>query len=126
MRSGPNPGKVQLWSQRFSRFEKSSQRVAEFCAAEGISQPSFYAWKRKLGVSSNGQSRSSRAKSAPKAPRRHAFQRLQVTTSAGGLSGGVTMRLPGGIEVFLGSDLPTIEQVVDQLLDRVCGGSSSC
>ena len=38
----------QLWVQRLERFGRASQTVAQFCAAEGVSVPSFYVWKRTL------------------------------------------------------------------------------
>lgn len=143
MRRGADPLNVQLWSERFARFEKSSQRVADFCLAEGVSKPSFYSWKRKLGVRFNGKLSSSRAKPATPSSSRakpatmpprqgRAFKRLQVTsgleTNTGLMThiGGVTVRLPGGIEVDLGNDWATIEHVVDHLLDRQRGGEPSC
>ena len=37
-----------LWAERLERFGRASQTVAQFCAAEGVSAPSFYVWKRTL------------------------------------------------------------------------------
>ena len=37
-----------LWVERLERFGRTSQTVAQFCAAEGVSVPSFYVWKRTL------------------------------------------------------------------------------
>jgi len=37
-----------VWVDRIDRFEKTSQTVAQFCAAEGVSPASFYQWRRKL------------------------------------------------------------------------------
>ena len=37
-----------LWGERLERFGRTSQTVAQFCAAEGVSVPSFYVWKRTL------------------------------------------------------------------------------
>jgi transposase len=36
------------WTERFARFATAGQTIAAFWAAEGVSEPSFYAWKRKL------------------------------------------------------------------------------
>lgn len=36
------------WQERLSRFDRSQLTVAQFCQSEGISQPSFYHWKKKL------------------------------------------------------------------------------
>lgn len=38
----------QLWSDRIDRFKSSTATIAQFCAAEGCSQASFYQWRRKL------------------------------------------------------------------------------
>ncbi len=45
------PKKVQLWTDRLSRFVKSEQTVRQFCRSKGISLPSFYQWKKKLATS---------------------------------------------------------------------------
>jgi transposase len=37
-----------VWAQRLQRFADSGLRPAQFCANEGVSLPSFYAWKRRL------------------------------------------------------------------------------
>ena len=36
------------WVERLERFGRANQTVAQFCAAEGVSVPSFYVWKRTL------------------------------------------------------------------------------
>ena len=36
------------WAERVERFHRSGQTIAQFCAAEGISQATFYVWKRSL------------------------------------------------------------------------------
>jgi hypothetical protein len=38
----------QLWTDRLKRFRSADQTVVEFCAAEGVSAPTFYQWKRRL------------------------------------------------------------------------------
>jgi transposase len=38
----------QLWADRFKRFRTAGLTVAAFCAAEGVSVPTFYQWKRQL------------------------------------------------------------------------------
>lgn len=38
----------QAWVDRIDRFQQTSQTVAQFCAAEGVSPASFYQWRRKL------------------------------------------------------------------------------
>ena len=55
MSRGSDPAKVKQWTQRFERFGKSGQSVTQFCKAEGISTPSFYHWRQKLGRTANGR-----------------------------------------------------------------------
>lgn len=38
------------WAERLDRFRWSGLTVAQFCDAEGVSAPSFYAWKRTLAA----------------------------------------------------------------------------
>ena len=40
----------QLWAERLSRFARSGLGPSRFCAAEGVSLPSFYAWRRRLSA----------------------------------------------------------------------------
>ncbi|CEF48206.1 unnamed protein product [uncultured bacterium] len=43
-----------LWADRLARFRAADQSVAEFCAAEGVSVPAFYQWKRVLAAEAAG------------------------------------------------------------------------
>jgi hypothetical protein len=38
--------KERLWRRRLEQQRRSGLSVRAFCAAEGISEPSFYAWRR--------------------------------------------------------------------------------
>ena len=42
------PETVELWRQRLQRFDPASMTVAQFCQLDGISQASFYKWKKTL------------------------------------------------------------------------------
>lgn len=42
------------WRERLARFAGSGQTVEAFCAAERVSVPTFYQWKRKLTSQSAG------------------------------------------------------------------------
>lgn len=37
-----------VWRSRLARFRKSGLTVAEFCQREGVSDPSFYKWRKRL------------------------------------------------------------------------------
>jgi len=49
MLRGSDSRKVDEWTERLVRFQNSDTTVVQFCQDEGVSQPSFYQWKRKLG-----------------------------------------------------------------------------
>lgn len=118
MRRRSDPAKREQWAQRLERFEKSGQSVAEFCRNEGVSAPSFYQWRQKLGSRRRKKKPGSRRHKAP------AFRRLHVSPSDA--SAGVRVRLPDGMVLDLGSDLATIEMVVAQILAHRAAGAGSC
>jgi len=102
MSRGSDPVKVELWRERFARCNSSSMTTEEFCASEGISKPSFYAWRRKLGLSTSRASKSSRAQS---------FQRVLLTSAPAAL----TARLPGGIQLEVSGE-NSLRTVVSELV----------
>jgi hypothetical protein len=40
----------QSWVERLARFSAAGLSPAQFCTQEGVSLPSFYAWKRRLAT----------------------------------------------------------------------------
>jgi transposase len=46
-----DPAVAKRWAERLARFHAGSQDVAAFCAAEGVSESNFYAWRRRLAQS---------------------------------------------------------------------------
>jgi len=44
----PRPETIELWRQRIERFDAANMTVTQFCRSEGVSQPSFYQWKRTI------------------------------------------------------------------------------
>ena len=41
-------GAEAVWRERLVRFESGDLTVAEFCRREGVSNPSFYQWRKRL------------------------------------------------------------------------------
>jgi hypothetical protein len=133
MKRGSDPLKVQQWTSRLERFRLSGLTVARFCRSEGVSQPSFYQWKRKLVAQAAAGKRppsKTRGQAGPATRAQRAggaasgsFQTVQWIGTAG-LGPSVTtdrdpcltVRIPGGIELALTDNLPLIEMVVDKLL----------
>jgi hypothetical protein len=139
MSRGLDAVKVREWRDRLARFARSGWTVARFCHSESVSVPSFYAWRKKLaqadgrwglerwplGRSGSREERSPKSKrdSSPKRAsspqgRWGLFRRVAVTAAEGSAAEGVVIRLPGGVEIALGHDRDSIEQVVAQLLDH--------
>jgi len=90
-------GKRSLWRQRLSRYARSNQTVAAFCASEGVSVPTFYQWKRKLGaVVTERDDPAERTSSAWDGP---TFVPVRIEGSAV-----VEIELPNGARVRVPSD----------------------
>lgn len=142
MPQGRDPIKLQEWMERIDRFRNSSQSVARFCASEKVSQPSFYHWKKRISTLNDRVGRrstkatvavNSAAKTTTSSNGRTtrsvspAFQPVQITPPASD-SQSTMIRLPGGIEIQVGSDLRVVESIVKLLLDDHAfkNGSESC
>jgi transposase-like protein len=42
------PDRERFWREAVANWKKSGRTIAAFCAARGLSQASFYAWRRQL------------------------------------------------------------------------------
>ncbi len=78
------------WAERVERFRRSSQTVAWFCAAEGVSEPSFSVWKRTLAAD-------------PPATPLPALVPIRLTPSP--VPTGIELALPGGAVVRFPADI---------------------
>jgi len=108
---GSHANKVKEWTERLRRFKDSRQTVVEFCQGEQVSTPAFYQWKKKLA----GSSKTPRTTGRKPASTATGFQELRLSSPLDGSP--VTIRLPSGITIELGRDLPVIENIMAQLLD---------
>lgn len=86
------------WRERLSRWRDSGLSIVEFCRREEISQASFFAWRRRLGV---GRSlvRGGKPPGAEVSSREARF--LELPPPVWPTSGGVQITLPGGAVVAL-------------------------
>ena len=78
------------WRERIGRWRSSGLSVAEFCRREGISEPSFFAWRKRL------------AGRQTKSPR---F--IELPPLAWSATAGVQIALPGGAIVTLSPQATT-------------------
>ena len=106
--------KEREWIERLQRFERSGQTVARFCEAEQISPPSFYLWRKRLGIAS----RRSRSRASGSRGRRRpsAFQPVFMIPPQAAPN--ATIRLPNGVVIELRDDPATIVSVLGPLCER--------
>src|SRR5436309_7324485 len=89
----------ELWLDRLARFPSSGLTVAQFCAIEAVSVPSFYSWKRRLAAEANACP-TPQDQGGERGPRLLPV-RLQLPTPAVELvlSTGAVLRLPPGCDL---------------------------
>ena len=115
MGKGASVTKRTAWRKRLTRFARSGQAVAAFCAAEQVCVQTFYRWKRALG-SQVRRRKCERASKPLSARRAAAFLPVQI---AGGAR--VEIDLPNGTRVRVpADDLGAIAAAV-AAAGRVCG-----
>ena len=103
MARSSDPTKVAAWRGRFRRFARSGLAVARFCAKERVSVASFYYWRKNLGPQGRPQ---------PVPECDDAFQQVTVVSAAVGVS----IRLPGGAQIEVGSErLDTVRVVIAEV-----------
>ena len=106
------------WQEIIGRQADSGVSVRQFCAGEGISEPSFYAWRRKLGKPPGGGTRSQT--SSPRGSRNgQDFIPLKLLESSGAVEvvhpSGYRIRVTGEV------DVRGLQQILDVLDERSHG-----
>ncbi len=118
MERGARAAKVERWTERLERYERSGRTVAEFCQEEGVAVSSFYRWKNELAGELTGkQAKPTTWQPSESAPAR--FQAVEILPAA---SSATTIRFPNGIEIEMGNDLRVADLLVKRLLENVAGG----
>jgi transposase len=100
----------QAWVERLARFAQAGLSPAQFCAHEGVSLPSFYAWKRRL----TAEEQSGTAAEQPPTPRLLPV-RLQPAVP-------LELVLPGGavLRLLPGCDLDFVRALLSTLGETPC------
>ena len=98
----------EVWQQRLGRFAAAGLSVREFCDREGVSQASFYKWRRRLPEAAR-----------PASPQgKPAFQPVRLTTAAG-----LAIELPGGARLEVAADQVELARaVVREVAQAAQGG----
>lgn len=98
MRRAADVTLVAKWRERISRWRRSGLSITEFCQREQISQPSFFAWRKRLA----GQRAVTRRRRARRMDRDASTPRLvQLPAPDWATPSGVQIALPGGAVVTL-------------------------
>nr|MCU0980986.1 hypothetical protein [Pirellulaceae bacterium] len=98
-------GRHVVWRQRLERFAGWAGTVAEFCRREGVAQPTFYQWRKRLrltGEPATGDAAQglAGARVTDEATRGRArFVELSVAAAAA-----VEIELPNGVVVRVPAD----------------------
>lgn len=104
-----------LWREILSRQAGSDLSIREFCATEGISEPSFYAWRRKLQEGKNGR-KSWKTGQKDAADHERLFVPLQL------IEGGPTLSIvhPLGYRIQVSGDVSPValRHVIEALDER--------
>ena len=110
----PDPVLQDLWRQRLLRFGRSGLSAVAFCAKEGVSTPSFYAWRRRLSHPP------AEPVVRPALPPADAARLVPVHVLSGAAP--VEILLPGGIVLRLapGCDPDFVRELVEALGGRSC------
>jgi len=88
-------GAEAVWRERLGRFYEGDWTVAEFCRREGVSNPSFYQWRKRLGQrhrSAPGVAQGASEASAAEVPGRF------LPVNVAGLST-AEIELPNGLKI---------------------------
>jgi transposase-like protein len=109
-------GKERFWRELLSEFDPKRTSIRQWCADHGVSEPSFYAWRRELESRDRKRARSSRPKQRVSLipvrvqPASHSAKDRPATR--------LVVDLPGKVRLYV-----TIEQlpgVLDVLEARSC------
>ena len=106
MSRGPDLARRELWRRRLRDFDRGTATVAEFCRRVGVSDATFYQWRRKLA--SPAAEPSSPARSVPAL----SFLPIEIT-GQDDPSVRIEVVFPNGIRVLVpGRDQATLSAVL--------------
>ena len=96
----------QFWRMAIETWQASGLSVRQFCTNEGLSEPSFYAWRKKLA---GGSVQDEKDKPEPSAFIEVAIPRSNSAAVELLMTSGNTLRIPAGVDT---ATLSTVLSVV--------------
>ncbi len=107
---------AKLWQERLRRFDRSQMTVAQFCLNEGVSQPSYYQWKKKLRELPSDAKATLSTRGVQFMPLRLATESAKQVAAepdeqAGRSLACTTIELPGGVRIRV--EVPTDRQPME-------------
>ncbi len=105
--------KSREWRRRLLRFEKHPSTIKEFCRREGVSEPSFYLWRKRLGLKDAPKPTPAQlpAPDEASAEAPAGFRPVRLLTASS-----LTAHLPGGMRMVVPMSEPdSLRAVVDAL-----------
>jgi transposase len=109
-----NRTKEQYWRGHLEAWRRSGQSVRGYCRDEGLSEPSFYAWRRVLAERRGRKNSAASVSVSPFVPVR------LVEEAASGAAVEVVVRGGRVVRVAAGFAAQTLREVVVALEDLPC------
>jgi len=122
----PSQSTEAVWRDRLARFHKSSLTVKEFCLQEGVSDPSFYQWRKRLDGGRRGARRTRRSGGGrTKTIKPLSFMPVKVSRSGDAAdslfsSGFAEVELPSGVRIRVPAAQPEALRVAILTGNEVC------
>lgn len=124
-RVGRDRGKERHWRRMIGGWKRSGLTVRDFCAFEGLGEPSFYAWRRELAK--RDREAAAREEGLVNGASKEAGQFLPVEVVAeaaleSGADRCLEVQLPTGVRLLVpsGFDRQTLTDVLAALETRPC------
>lgn len=119
--------KEREWRERLARFARAGTSIVQFCDDEGVSTPSFYAWRRRLSAAAGTRAQAEDVADSCEG-RQGPFAALRVTGQGNGGSQ-VTACLRGGTRLNMSlADADAVRAVIEALVhaDAEQAGGRPC
>ena len=121
----PNHSMESVWRDRLARYRKCTLTVKEFCRQEGVSDPSFYQWRKRLGVGHQGAKRTRHAGERTKIVKSPPFVPVTVSSSEDVSSvlfnsAVAEVELPNGVRIRVPASQPEALRVAILTGNEVC------